>query len=382
MPFTSVTTGWFEGYTVDQLERLILWELGQISGTTVTYSRFPKWLIRQKLTEKQNEFVSASHCLKKFCLCSAKENYRAIKLPYNMVDGGVVAVKYFSSSTDYKELEIVDTYYLDERVAGWVTAEAAPPEKCYMEVSYGNVQMLGLYPKPDVDGTDYATDIDTGVSVGVEYPGATNNVPGVATGGNAGGTTLVDTNVIFTNMGLVPGMYVRNTSDGSYAYILTIAANTLTFASALSGGTLNKFTAGNSYLILAGEYGVLTSFEYNDRILFGSDIGALETITIPAGNIYVDYVPLPMPFSFDPTALDSAQGNDNQYPEIPKMYHQALAMGVVGELLKTFNEKTKEFARGEYYKGLFNEALSRAMAKKESRPFKHKPSAIHPKMRR
>ena len=76
------------------------------------------------------------------------------------------------------------------------------------------------------------------------------------------------------------------------------------------GGSSNVFALGDSYYILAGEYGVVTSWEDDDKVIFASEVGLVANITVPAGNLQIDYVPYPIAFP------DS--GNDNQYPEIPK----------------------------------------------------------------
>jgi hypothetical protein len=243
---------------------------------------------------------------------------------------------------------------------------------CYMGDSYGNIPMLGVYPKPDTDGTSYSISPDTGVTTGGDLPGATTNVTGQATGGSA--TTLDDTAVDFTDLGLVSGMAVKNVTDGSTGTISTIATTQIVLVSALTGGTANVFAAGDSYEILAGEYGVLTSWDDDDMTIFGSEVGVLANITVPAGNIRVDYIPYPLPFPAD--------GNAGQYPEIPKLYHMDFAMGVVADLLRTFGEGSREFQRAAYYDGIFNNAVALAMSKKKSRPFDVKPVSFFPARRR
>lgn len=377
------SSGVFVGYTVTQLEKLCMWELGNVIGTTISYDRFPKWLLRQKLNERQNDFVYNSRSLKKFALVRAKENYRNYKLPTNCMDNGVIAVKYYDTATSYDEIKIVDYEWMDINHSGWLTEDAGDPEYCLLGDTYGNIPMIYVHPKPDADGTDYTIAPDTGVTIGGDLPGATNNITGTATGGAVDGTTLVDAGgVDFTDLGLVAGMWVNNVTDGSSAYILSIAATAITFASALTGGTLNVFTAGDSYNILSGEYGVLTSWEDDEQYIFGSEEGVLSTITVPAGNFRVDYIPYPIPFAWDDTAADGAQGNDDQYPEIHRKYHAALAMGVVADLLRTFHEASKEFQRAQAYEQSFQGMLAEAKSKKMMRPFDDRPISFYPRRRR
>jgi hypothetical protein len=113
---------------------------------------------------------------------------------------------------------------------------------------------------------------------------------------------------------------------------------------------------------LAGEYGVVTKWDDDDVYLFSSEVGEIANITVPAGNIKVDYIPYPLPFP--------ETGNDDQYPEIPKLYHMDMAMGVVGDCLRTFTEGSKEFQRAKYYDDIFNAAIAQARGAKERRPFR------------
>jgi hypothetical protein len=372
-------TGYFSGYTVTMLERLILWELGQVSGTTISYDRFPRWLVRQKLTDRQNIFAYKSKCLRKYAFLVAKDGYKQYRLPLNCMDKGVISIRYYIDSTTYEDIELRDTEYLDEHYSGWLTADSGTPEIAYMGNYYGNIPTIGIYPAPDADGTNYALDPETGICIGGDLPAASNNYTGEATGGGA--TTLTDTGTTFTTLGLTEGMYVRNTTDGCYAYITVIAANSLTL-STLTGGTLNVFTAGDSYEILAGEYGVITSWENDDQYIFGAQVGSVSNITIPAGNFRVEYIPYPLPFSFDPTLADASQGADYTYPDIPKLYHQALVHGVVADFLMTFHEASKEFSRASTYEQKFNEAITEAMMAKNTRPFDNKEVYMTAKRRR
>jgi hypothetical protein len=74
-----------------------------------------------------------------------------------------------------------------------------------------------------------------------------DTVGGTATGGSA--TTLINTGAAFTTSGLSEGDRVVNETDGSTGRIDTIDSATQLTVSALSGGTLNVFTAGDFYSI-------------------------------------------------------------------------------------------------------------------------------------
>lgn len=368
---TITITETYDGLTLDQLLKHIYFELGQVTGEDISYSRFPRWYVIDKLNDRLNKFVSFSECLRRPAIIQMKAGYRNYKLPSNCMDGGIVSYpKFFSEVDAYQNLEIKDINWLDDHYEGWkVDPPADVPEYVYMGESYGNMQMMGVYPPPNVDGDSYVVTPGTGIVTGPTLPGTTNNINGAATGGSS--ILLDDSAVDFTTFGLVPGMAVLNVTDGSQGVIQSVAAHEITLAVALTGGISNVFSAGDSYNLLAGEYGVLTSWSsLAETILFGSDVGVLSTIQIPKGNIQIDYIPYPLPFP--------QTGGDGQIPEIPKLYHMDLAMGVVADLLGTFNETTKEFQRASTYDSRFGAAATRARGKKDSRPYKDKPVSFKP----
>lgn len=368
---TVTTTAYFEGLKLSDLLYQIMFEIGQVRGGQISYDKFPRKFIVQKLNNRLNQFVFHSQCIRKTAILRVKEGYGQYKLPVNCMDGGVVGTpRYYMSSDSYQPLYIRDVQWLDDHFQGWRTDENADPQYSYMGDSYGNIGMLGVYPKPDADGTSYAISPDTGVVTGGDIPGATSNVNGVATGGT--GSELDDTAVDFTTMGLVAGMTILNVTDGSSCSITVVAAHAIT-TTALSGGSDNTWTVGDSYNILAGEYGVITAWDDDDLYVFSSEVGEVANITVPAGNIQIDFIPYPLPFP--------ETGNDDQYPEIPKLHHMALAMGVVADLLNTFNEKTKEFGRADKYDKQFWGEVELAKRKKKSRPFDDKPVQIVPRRR-
>lgn len=372
MALAHTTSGYYVGLSLLELQKIIMWELGQVSGTEVSYNKFPVWLIRSKLNDRQNKFVFESQCLKKMAIIRCKEGYRQYKAPINCMDNGIIAAKYYSAATSYEDLKVVDLDFMNSRMKGYLTDDNSDPEYIFMGDSYGNIPMIEVHPAPDDDGDDYSSDPDTGITIGGDLPGATNNITGQATGGS--GTTLVDTSVDdFEDLGVVAGMSVQNVTDGSSGVVLSISTSTITLAATLTGGTNNTFSAGDSYEILLGEYGVLIDWEEDDRYIFTSAVGLLAGITVPAGNIRLDFVPYPMKFP------DS--GNDDQYPEIPKLYHHDLGMGVVADLLRTFNEGSKEFKRADYYENLFQLAMAKGASKSKNRPFQNKPVTMQPRLR-
>jgi len=366
-----VTSEPYTGLTLESLLKHIYFETGQVVGTAISESKFPRWYVVDKLNDRQNKFVHQSQCLRKVAIIEMKADYRTFKLPANCMDNGIIGTpKYYDSADSYRNIEIKDTQWLDDHHEGWEVSESSEPLYAYRASSYGNTQLLGLYPPPDTDGTSYLLSPDPGIIIGEDFPGTTNNISGVATGGDA--TSLLDatTGLDFTTLGLIAGMAVLNVTDGSQATIVSVAAQDITIT-ALTGGTANVFASGDSYNILAGEYGIVTSWsEEGDVVIFSSEVGAISNITIPSGNVKIDFIPYPIPFP--------ATGNDDQYPEIPKLYHMDFAMGIVADLLRTFGEGTKEFQRAAFYESIFDKAAASAKTKKDTRPFNNKPSRVIP----
>ena len=173
------------------------------------------------------------------------------------------------------------------------------------------------------------------------------------------------------------GQYALNLTDGSYARITAVGEHLLTTA-ALAGGSDNLWQSGDSYEILSSEYMVEVSQTYRERYLFGYKEGILETITVPAETLLIAYMPYPLPFTYDATAADAAQYNDDQYSELPREHHVALAYGVIADLLGSFHENSKEFQRAAYYEGLFNGHAAQAKADGNTRPFAEKEVSFYP----
>jgi hypothetical protein len=370
------TSGVFIGHTVTDLERFILWELGQLSGTTIGYSRFPKWLIRAKLTERQNLFVKLSQCLKRYALISLVDGYRTYPLPQNCMDNGVLGIRYYTDSSSYTDLDLYDEAWLDDNCSGWRVADEGTPLYAFKPQSYGNVQTVGLYPTPDTSGTPYSASLGTGIYYGTDLPQAGYNITGTTTSlGDS--TTLNDSNIHFDEIGIVAGMYVRNMTDGSYARAATLADHTLT-TTTLAGGTANIWGNGDTYKILSGEYMVECSQTYGERYLFGYNEGVLETITIPDDTLFISYVPYPVPYWYGASTADADHLNNDQYSEIPREHHIALAYGVMADLLSSFHENSKEFNRATYYEGLFMTHVQRAKADQATSPFQTKSRGFYP----
>jgi hypothetical protein len=375
-----MTTGVYAGYKITELEKLALFELGNVIGTTASYAKFPRWLLRTKFTERQNTIAEISQCLKKLVLIACKDGRRTYKLPTNCMDGGLLNARYYTSATDYVDLDIRDTRWLDENREGWRVEADADPEIIFQSPTYGSDQAISLYPVPPSTATSYASALDTGIGLGSDLPGSSANITGTCT--STGSATLLnDTASDFTQFGLVAGMYVLNLTDGSKAKVSTLVDHAIT-TTTLAGGAANVWTSADSYLILSGEYAVITDVAKQDRYIFASEVGMLDTITIPAYTLLAEYIPYPRQFPQDSALTDANQEWQDIYPEIPRMYHYGLAMGVVADMLRTFNEGTREFQRADAYEQRFMASAQQARSNKANRPFEDQRASFKPIMRR
>jgi hypothetical protein len=148
---TVTTTELYTGLTLTKLLNTILYELGQMVGTTESYNKFTRAFIVRKLNDRQNKFVYHSQCIRKTAFLLCKADYKVYKLPANCMDGGIIGVpKYYTSSTAYANLDIKTKDWLDEKHEGWLTADSSEPMFAYVGDSYGNIPTLGVYPAPDI----------------------------------------------------------------------------------------------------------------------------------------------------------------------------------------------------------------------------------------
>ena len=360
--------GYYQGMTVLELQEAVAWELGQITGTTVIYTTFSEAQIRIRLYHRLLDFAAKTHCTKtRMALIEAVADQRTYRLPQDCIDGGVVSAKFYGTSTSYTDLDIYDREYMDEAEEGYEVSDSSTPEYAFPGRPYGQLQTLEVYPAPDTAATAYAQGDDTGISVGTTYPLSSDNIAGTATGGGA--TTCVDSGDPNFDESVVAGQYILNVTDKSYARVSSLATTTVTHAT-LVGGTANVFAASDEYLVLCGEFGTIVFPDDNDQFLFCYKMGGLDQITVPANTFKVDYIPYPIEFS--------SADNDDHYPEAPKQYHRALAMGAVADILGMYHEKSKEFQRSQWYEGLYQKAVMEASVKKESRPFNRKPVRMRP----
>lgn|GEM_PF-4815999 len=105
---------------------------------------------------------------------------------------------------------------------------------------------------------------------------------------------------------------------------------------------------------VTSEYGVITSWtdtDLKERFFFGSEVGVLQDITDPNGNLFFEYVRYP----FELSAVD-------QYPEIPAYLHEALEWRAAAILIGTEHDGRLDLGKSSVYMGMFDGLVSRGKA--------------------
>jgi len=309
---TLTVTALWTGLTRAQLKSRTLWKLKQKPDN---YNRYSEASIEDALNDAQIEAAKMTKCLRGFGILTMKDGYAQYKPPTEMLQ--LDKAFFYQSATSYYELIQKSRAWLDRFKKGWRVQEG-DPQYVFSGDSYGTMRKIGFYPRPDTDGDNYAVSPDTGV-----YGSAT----GMSTSGNVTGTNSVahatvctDTDGIsMSDSGVTVGMMAVNVTDDSSGQISAVSGSTFTVT--LTGGTANTWALGDSYTVLAGEYGVVTDWSNDEKFLFTSDIGGIIAVETLTNNVMIEYCRRPLPLQFD-----------TQYPEIPSDLHPYLPDGAVWSL--------------------------------------------------
>jgi len=347
----TTTTGVFSGKTLTELEDGVLSKLGE---TAQTFTRYTQAEIDAYLNRALRDFSVRTRILKTNAITILKAGIRYYKLPTNFIDfvnPRWVARYRDPGGTGYTRLARTSVQRLDN-VSGVWRDEVGSPKGLFLGPVYGNTRMVGVYPLPTVDGETYTANQDTGVVISGSNFGIGNNVTGVHKTG-ASSAFYVDTEGRdLAALGVVVGMIIENQTDGSRGAITAIGDSEATndkITVSLAGGTDNDFDVGDAVIIYAGEYGVLTSWATDtEQYLFNTEFGVLGAVTTPNGNMEYEFV------------REAAKlSNDNQYPEIPGIFHDDLEWYAAAVLLGTEHDGRIDKALGANFMMLWEAAVTR-----------------------
>ena len=295
----------WQGKTVSEL---IADTLAKLKQPLLNYDRYSRTRILQALNAANVEAVRRTKCLHSFAIITMKDGYSQYKPPTNMIHP--TRAYFYQSATSYYELLIKSRSWLDKYQAGW-RVSGGDPSYMYIGDSFGNLRKLGFTPTPDTDGTSYTLSPDTGIFVSSSGVTTTGNITGVNT--TADSTICTDSAArTLTDLGVTVGMMALNVTDGSSGQISDVTGSTFTVT--LSGGTADTWAIGDQFTILAGEYGVVTSWENDEQYLFSDEYGAMIDVKTLENNVYLEYVKRPLLLQYD-----------TQYPELKPELHDYLS---------------------------------------------------------
>jgi len=322
MPLMPTQEGLYEGLTVNDLKARTLDRLKQ---KALNYDRFSEDAIMRALIDTEVEIARAKRCLHAFAYIVLKEGYAQYRAPSNMLL--LKKAFYYQSNTQYWELDQRNRAWLDRHIPGWRTV-TGDPTVTYPGDNYGNIRKIGFYPQPNT-ASGWEIDPDTGAYEKSTNISPSNNVSGLNSTAHA--TICTDASAKdFEALAVTVGMMALNVTDGSQGQISSVDGSQ--FTCALTGGTANTWAVGDSYTILSGEYGVVTSWDSSESYVFTTDYGVVTGVT-NENNVFLEYFRRPVKLTFG-----------EQYPEIPPEIHQYMPDNVVWLLKRGAPRGSSDFA--------------------------------------
>jgi hypothetical protein len=301
------TTGLYDGLMFSELKERTLDRLKQ---KALNYDRYSEASIERALNDALIEAVRITRCIKSFAIITLKAKVSQYKPPSEMLL--LNKAFFYQSATSYYELPQVSRAWLDRFKRGW-RIQNGDPLYMYPGDHWGNLRKIGFTPTPKTDGTDYTTSPDTGIYVSESGMTTTGNITG--TNNAASATVCTDTAArTLSDLGVLVGMMAVNVTDSSSGQITAVSGSTFTVT--LTGGTANTWAAGDSFTILAGEYGVVTDWTDDEEYLFTAEIGGMVDVDTVVHNVYLEFTKRPIPLQLE-----------TQYPQLPPELHQYIPDG-------------------------------------------------------
>jgi hypothetical protein len=347
----TTTTGLFSGKTLTELEDGVLSKLGEPAQT---FTRYTQAEIRAYLNQGLRIFCQKTRLLKSQAIAQIKAGTRYYKLPtnfYDFVHDRWPARYRAADGSGYTRLERTSVQRLDN-VSGTWRDQTGSPRGIMLGLVFGNTRLFGLVPIPDADGEAYTGASDPGVVIAGTNFSIGNNVNGNHKAGFENSAFYVDADGRdLAALGVVAGMVIENLTDGSRGSITAVGNQDATndkISVTLAGGAGNDFDSGDSVVIYAGEYGVVTSWESDtEKYIFNTETGVLANITTPNGNVEFEYV------------REAAKlANAGQYPEIPSIFHDGLEWFAAGMLLGTEHDGRIDKTLASSYLALWADTLA------------------------
>ena len=362
-------SGTYAGYTRIEIIERVLWNLGSVASGNVSYSRYPKALVIDVLNEVLRDLAVKYPTILKVCIVNTTADKGWYLCPTGMIPNGIKAAYYYTTTSDYDDLEIWDRRKLDRERPGWRTADSGTPEIIVPGPAYGNRFTFEVYPAPDTAGS--WTVNEPGIYLGGSPNTMTTSVTGIATDGSASG--LEDTGTNFSTSGLADGMAVWNVTENTYGWISEIGTNRISLTASMTtdGTTASGDFAGggDSYEIITDFAGVLSDWDDDDeQYIFTAELGTISDLSPQADNILIEYWSYPINLS-----------QDTDYPQCPKTMQDAAIDLTTARLARVGHEKTRQMELADRYeqKSLI---LLEQMGTERSIPFRDMPYRLKVKL--
>lgn len=334
---TFSATGLYDGLMLSELKARCLARLKQQAGN---YTKYSEENIEDALNDTIVEVATRLKCLHSFAIIELKAGYRQYKPPAQMLL--LKKAFFYKSANSYYELTQKSTNWLDLHRSGWRTTEG-DPSFIYPGDSYGNIRKLGFYPTPKVDGDGYILSPDTGIFASSTGVTTTGNITGQAASDHA--TILTDlAGRTMSSLGVTVGMMAVNVTDGSSGQISAVSG--ATFTCTLTGGSDNSWDANDNYTVLAGEYGVVTSWDDDEQYLFSGEAGGMVDVNSIVNNVYIEFYRRPLKLVYE-----------DQYPEVPPEVHPYLADNVCWILKRTASRGSDDYVEATVGRQAFLEGI-------------------------
>lgn len=334
------------GRTVAELVADALEGLRQPAGN---YNRYSRPSILSALNLANLETATRLKCLHAFGIIIMKAGYGQYPPPSDMLSPK--DAYFYQSASSYVHLTRggwKDRPWLDRFQAGWRTNDG-DPYYAYIGDSSGNLRKLGFTPTPDTNGTNYTASPDTGVVISATGMTTTGNITGRNSAAHATICTDADGRTM-SALGVTVGMIALNVTDGSQGQISAVTGTTFTVT--LAGGTNNTWAVGDSFTVLAGEYGVVASIDGDEEYIFSSDKGELIAINALTGNVYLEYYRKPLTLQYD-----------LQYPEVPEEAHIYLPEYAIWWLKRRSTQGSDDLNEAMVAKAAYDEKIPPAKIK-------------------
>lgn len=328
-----------------------------------SFIKYSEYRIKKKINQAYSEIIALTRTLKGWFIIPLIANYSQYPVPVNCFD--ISKVYYYNSSTTYTELPIVNEDFLEEELlSGWKSA-ASTPEYAFVGDRNKMVIKLGVAPAPSTSAT--VVTLASTLSQKAQPYGTIEAVAGSAGVGSATNVYVDSGGQDFSDLGVIVGLVVLNTTDGSRGTITSISTtntsnDTITCSANLSGGLNNIWTPGDEMRIIGGEYGGFIEIgDTEAEYILAPNAGQLPqpSITMAANNLLVQGYMYPILLI-----------NNHQYPELAPPFHYFIALRAAGLLGQEEPSDSPEFSKAKDYMDESNQALA-ALASFSATQYKH-----------